>query len=39
MSKHEQQTRSWVVSVDALALDLPGVQVPARRERANRRRA
>ena len=34
MSKDEQPTRSGFVSVGDLALDLPGVQVPARRERA-----
>ena len=38
MSKDEQQTRSEFVSVGDLALDLPGVQVPARRERAPKAR-
>ena len=31
-SKDEQQTRSGFVSVGDLALDLPGVKVPARRQ-------
>ena len=34
MSKDEQQTRGGFVAVGDLALDLPGVQVPARRDRA-----
>ena len=39
MSKDEQQTRDGVVPVGDLALDLPGVQVPARREFAPHRSA
>ena len=32
MSKDEQPTRAGFVAVGDLALDLPGVQVPARRQ-------
>ena len=34
MSKDEQQKRSGFVSISDLAIDLPGVQIPARRDRA-----
>ena len=34
MSKDKQQKRSGFVSISDLAIDLPGVQIPARRDRA-----